>query len=90
MDEITKLTDHAAAQNDRWLFLCLLVVVCVSVLLLWRWMVADREKTQARLVIITDRHIAQAEHLATVVANNTEALKEVRSVLGNFKTSTSK
>jgi hypothetical protein len=44
-------------------------------------MVADREKLASRLTEITDKHIESTQQLATVVANNTTALQEVKDCM---------
>ncbi len=76
MNEIKQITDYAANQSDRWLFIAALVVLLLVVALIWKWMVGHVEKVSKRLEAVTDRHIAQGEHMATVVANNTSALEE--------------
>ena len=81
MKDLQELTDHAAQQSDRWLFLAMLVVFLGAALLLWRWMVSDREKVSRRLTEMTDRHIAVTERLADVVANNTAVLHQVEKKL---------
>ena len=75
MGTLIQAADHAAMQSDRWLFVALLLVFLSGGVVLWRWMVADREAVGKRLTDITDRHIAAGERLAEVVANNTVALK---------------
>lgn len=81
MDTITKIADHAAGQSDRWMFVVILAVFLIFLGVIWRWMVADREKVAKRLTEITDRHIEQSSKLSEVVANNTHALREVSSVV---------
>lgn len=78
MTDLLRVTDHAAQQSDRWLFLACLGVMFAGMFLFWRWIVADREKLANRLTAITDRHIQTAEKLAEVVTNNTTALNEFR------------
>ena len=81
MDEIKPMADYASQQSDRWLFICALGVLMAFCLVIWRWIVADREKLGARLTEVTDRHIKSVENLGEVVANNTTALKEVKEVM---------
>ncbi len=82
MNEATQdLIDHAAKENDRWLFIALLVIVILAAGIVWRWMVADREKISKRLTEMTDRHIGVTEKVTEVVANNTAVLHEVRKKL---------
>ena len=83
MEPIIKMTDHAAAQGDRWLFVFLLIFLLVFCGLFFRWLLKDREAVVKRLTEITDKHIAQTATLAEVVTlnsrvvdNNTNALKE--------------
>lgn len=79
--ELLDLVNYAATQNDRWLFLGLLVLVLVACFGLWRWMVSSHVDVTRRLTEVTDRHISQTEKLSEVVANNTIALHEVKAVL---------
>ena len=81
MNEIKPIADYAAQQSDRWLFIAALLVLVVFVLIIWRWIVADRDKLGARLTVITDRHIEAVEKMGEVVANNTTALNEVKEVM---------
>ncbi len=76
MNEIKGLTDYASNQSDRWLFVAMLIVLLLVGFFLWKWMVSHVDKISKRLEEVTDRHIAQGERLAEVVANNTAALRE--------------
>lgn len=80
-DTLTTTINNAAKQNDRWLFVALLVILLVVGFALWRWVIADREKLANRLTHMTDRHIEVTEKLSEVVANNTAVLQEVRRKL---------
>jgi hypothetical protein len=73
--------DHAAAQSDRWLFITLLFIVIVAMVVVWRWIISDREKISNRLTAMTDRHIAVTEKLSEVVSNNTAVLHQVEKKL---------
>lgn len=73
--------DHAAAQNDHWLFLAALVVIGIILFGIWRFIVADREKLGERLTEVTDRHIQSCEKLGEVVAANTAVLQRVEKKL---------
>jgi hypothetical protein len=86
MNELKHTADYVAAQSDRWMFVALLIIGLLVCIALWRWMVADREITAKRLTEVTDRHIAQSERLAEVVANNTAALHESNAVHREVKT----
>jgi hypothetical protein len=73
--------DHASQQNDHWLFLAALVVLGCVLVVVWRFMVADREKLGARLTEVTDRHIESCENLGKVVSANTAVLERVEKKL---------
>lgn len=73
--------DHAAQQNDHWLFLFALAVLGTVLICVWRFMVADREKLGNRLTEVTDRHIKSCENLGEVVAANTAVLERVEKKL---------
>lgn len=81
MSDLTDLTDHAAAQGDRWLFVFLLMFLLASSLIFFRWLLKDREAISKRLTEVTDRHIAVTEDLAKVVTNNTAVLERVERKL---------
>ena len=81
MNETISSIDHAAQQNDRWMFIAMLVVLLVVGVIVWRWMISDREKISTRLTEMTDRHIAETEKMIEVVANNTAVLHEVKRKL---------
>jgi len=77
--------NHVADKNDRWLLVAVLVLALLGLIALWRWLTSHLEKTAERLTTITDRHIAQTEHLATVVANNTSALQQNTHALAKME-----
>jgi hypothetical protein len=81
MQDITDLINTAAAQNDRWMFVALLVLAIAGSIFFWRWLTNDREKLSTRLTEITDRHIESQAKLSEVVANNTAALHEVQATM---------
>ncbi len=88
MSNVLEFTEHAAAQNDRWLLVALAALCCSAVVFLWRWMVHDRERVAARLEMITDRHIEAQKELSSMVAratfvieNNTRAITDVAGCL---------
>jgi hypothetical protein len=80
-DEISKLADHAAQQNDRWLFVFLLIFLLASFGIFFRWLLKDRDAIGKRLTEVTDRHIAVTENLAKVVATNTAIMERVETKL---------
>jgi hypothetical protein len=81
MTDLTNLTDHAAQQNYQWMFVALFILILIFVIVIWRWVIADREKLTSRLTEMTDRYITATEKMTEVVANNTIAMKEVREVM---------
>ena len=74
VDELAKLADHASQQDDRWLFIAVLIALMGFGAVVLRYLVNDRSALGQRLTEITDRHIKTNEELVKVVANNTEAL----------------
>jgi hypothetical protein len=52
-------------------------------LVVWRWIVADREKLGNRLTEITDKYIQMGERMTEVVTNNTNAFREVKEVMSD-------
>jgi len=85
MNVIKSAADYASQQNDRYLFIVTLLIFLFAGIWVWRWMVADREKLATRLTEITDKHIESTQQLATVVANNTTALQEVKDCMRSCK-----
>jgi hypothetical protein len=81
MNEVAAATDYASKQTDRWLFIAAIIVLLLVGLLIWRWIVADREKIATRLTVITDKHIESQQKLSEVVANNTAALNRIDRVM---------
>jgi hypothetical protein len=81
MNDLQTIVDHAAVQNDRWLFLALLVLTIIGTVFFWRWLTGDREKLANRLTEITDRHIASQEKVTEVVANNTMVMRETQAAM---------
>lgn len=79
MDAIRTLADHAAQQTDRWLFLALLCVVLFGVFFSARYLMKDRERLIAGLETVVREQLKTTEHVASVVATNTEALNRVAS-----------
>ena len=80
MTDIATLADHASQQNDRWLFVFLLVFLLCSFGIFFRWLLKDREAITKRLTEITDKHIDQSAKLAEVVTNNTNAFNNFSSI----------
>lgn len=85
MNEITKIADHASMQTDRWLLIAVMITSLVLAVWIWRWVIADREKTAIRLAEMTDRHIQTTKEVTEVVANNTVALNSFKETLQRIK-----
>jgi hypothetical protein len=81
IDELTKFADHASQQNAMWLFIATLGALGIIIIVIWRWIVADREKLGDRLTAVTDRHIESCERLGAVVQANTAVLQRVEKKL---------
>jgi hypothetical protein len=95
-NEFLKTVDHAAAMNDRWLFLaafCLLLVLCGVII---RWLVkhlesvmADhktaRDAQQGALEKVIHTQNDTALKLAVCIDRNTEALKDCSFELRRFQ-----
>ena len=80
MNDIAKLTDHAAQQDDRWLFVFMLIFLLCSFGIFFRWLLKDRKAITDRLTAITDKHIDQSGKLAEVVTNNTNAFNNFSAI----------
>jgi hypothetical protein len=83
--DVLGITEHAARQSDRWMFVACLVIMLAGILMLWRWFTNDRADVARRLTEITDRHIEAGQHLSQVVTNNTEALRRVEAAVSGCR-----
>lgn len=95
-NDFIRAVDHAAAMNDRWLFLaafCLLLLVCGAVIY---WLVrqlqaviadhkALRDEHHAALTQIIEKQNDTALKLAVCIDRNTEALRECAFELRRFQ-----
>ena len=83
--DLAGAVDHAAAMNDRWLFLFALAVLAVMVLAVARYFVKQYERLQAEhhevLASLMGRQAESQTELVRVVAANTEALRTVSAEL---------
>ena len=83
--EIMRAADHAAAMDDRWLFIGALMLLGLVALGVARYFVKQYERLQAEhQEILADLMGRQAEaqtELVRVVAANTEALRAVSQEL---------
>jgi len=75
--EVTRFIDHAAVQNDRYLFVALLVLVVVAAFLLVRWAITQNVK-------LNDQSRQDGQRLATVVEANTAAFREQSQALNRL------
>jgi uncharacterized protein YjeT (DUF2065 family) len=94
--EFLKAVDHAAAMNDRWLFLaafCLLLLVCGAVIY---WLVRHLQTVVSDNKSASDAHTAALEKiintqnemalkLAVCIDRNTAALQECSFELRRFQ-----
>jgi hypothetical protein len=85
MGEFIRTVDYAATQSYQWMFIAMFVIFLIGAWLGWRWMAAHIERTANRLTEVTDRHIAQGERLAELVANNTIVMQESVNVSREVK-----
>ena len=98
-NDFLKTVDHAAAMNDRWLFLaafCLLLVLC-AVIIYWlvkhlQSVMADhktlRDAHQVALDRIINTQNETALKLAVCLDRNTAALQDCSFELRRFKEQT--
>jgi hypothetical protein len=61
---LTQILDHAALQNDRWLFLALMAIGLIASFYLFRWLVGQ--------------YTSQSTKLTEVVERNTIALGQIK------------
>jgi hypothetical protein len=94
--EFLKAVDHAAAMNDRWLFLaafCLLLLVCAVVIY---WLVKHLQAVVSQNKTVSDAHAAALEKiiatqnemaikLAVCIDRNSSALQECSYELRRIK-----
>ena len=85
MNETVNMIDKAAGQSDRWLLIAVLVLMIFGVLMIWRWIIADRDKMSTRLTQVTDRHIDAMEKFSEVVATNTSVVETNSLVMQQVK-----
>ena len=92
MDDVLTLTDHAAQQNDRWLFIAALVVLGCVVVAVARYFVkqhegliadhkAARAESQKILVDLVEKGNKTNQELAVCLDRNTRAFEEVTAAV---------
>lgn len=95
-NEIMKTVDHAAAMNDRWLFLAAFVLLLLGCGVVIYWLVkqlqtviADhkelREAHHNALAQIIEKQNETAMKLAVCIDRNSEALRECAFELRRFQ-----
>lgn len=95
-NEIVKTVDHAAAMNDRWLFLAAFVLLLLGCGVVIYWLVkqlqtviADhkelREAHHSALAQIIEKQNDTAMKLAVCIDRNSEALRECAFELRRFQ-----
>lgn len=67
MTNLIHALDHAAVQNDRWLFLFAIALMMAGATLAIRWLVVELR--------------TQSERMGGVLQANTDALREIRSAI---------
>ena len=94
LESAIQAVDHAAKQDDRWLFLALLVMGILTVALLARYFVRQiaalqREIASVRTDFETHLNSANAEMVAAltksseVIAHNSTVLEQIQRKLSN-------
>jgi hypothetical protein len=85
MNDLVQLTNTAAGQSDRWLFLFALVVLACLAAAVARYFVRQYERLQTEhqqvLATLMGRQEERQTELVRVVAANTEALRAVSQEL---------
>jgi len=76
-NEIQKIVDHAAMQNDRYLFVALLVLVLIAGFFLIRWAITQN-------ATLNKQSREDGQRLATVVEANTAAFREQSEALNRL------
>lgn len=76
--DLQRIVDHAAAKDDRWLFLAMLALMIVAATVIIRWMAAWNRS-------LFDECKKQTEELKVVVITNTQALTQNSASLQSFE-----
>src|SRR5512145_2102653 len=94
--ELIKGVDHAAAMNDRWLFIASLVLLGIFAIWVMRYFVREHERLledhkkarhcyQESLRGIVKEQSATNAKLVACLDNNTKVLGQCRDVLGSSR-----
>jgi type VI protein secretion system component VasK len=78
---LVPLLDHAASQSDRWLFIAALALLLVFTWLVIRWLVNRTDLQNEALLQIAEQQNETAQHLAVVIAQNTEVINDCKTEL---------
>jgi len=70
-DDLLSFANHASAQNDRWLFVCLLLICLVFAWVLFRYLIRQIDQLRSRM----------DEQSAEFVAHLKQANKEMLEVV---------
>lgn len=92
MNELVTVTNHAASQSDRWLFIATLLVLGAFVVGVMRYFVRQHERLladhkqardayQVSLSEVVAEQSAANQKLITCLENNTRVLEECRDEL---------
>ena len=78
MDEIVTLTNYAAGQSDRWLFVALLVIGLLAIGVLFRYFTGRLDTLQTRMDSQTAEFVA---HLKTANAEMLHVIAAAKAVI---------
>lgn len=95
MTDITNLIDHAAAANDRWLFLITLVILGIFAIYVMKYfmsqyeaLIADhkeaRKTYQESLIHIVGEQTTSMTNMADVLAKNGEIIRQNSEALRDY------
>lgn len=91
-DDIIQAANTAAKQDDRWLFVALLIVGLVTIYFLARYFMSEIAKSQQEIVEVRKEFqgylstqntevVAALAKSSMVIAQNSEALADLRSLI---------
>jgi type VI protein secretion system component VasK len=82
---IIETANYAAAQNDRWLFIALLLIFLGAIAFMTRWFMKRMDKMQDQMTAVQDKFNSFLEgknaELATVIQRNTDALNRCQEAM---------
>lgn len=80
LDKAIKTIDHAAHQDDRWMFVALLVIGLITVFVLARYFMRQIEALQSEIVATRSEF---EEHLKTANAEMVAALTKSSEIIAH-------